>query len=254
LIEALRQSEPGALAGRGGDVAVSLAGCEVVLVPEGALYWPGEEVLVVADLHLEKGSALAARGQLVPPYDSHSTLARLAAVCERLAPRVVVALGDSFHDGAGHRRLPSAPRGLLAALQAGRDWIWVAGNHDPAPPVDLGGTAAAELFIAGVALRHEPSTEAGIAEIAGHLHPAARVRLRGKTLRRRCFAGDGRRLILPAFGAFTGGLNVRDAAFDGLFDQHTRHVWALGEEAVHAFAWRQLCADARSAGAASRKI
>ena len=191
----------------------------LALVPDlsGALWLPEERTLVVADLHLEKGSAYAARGVMLPPYDSSATLAVLAAAIRRHQPARVIALGDSFHDSEAENRLAPEMRAALAALQQGCDWLWVTGNHDPAISRAMGGESAAEATLAGVVLRHEPSACEDGYEIAGHLHPAAKVRMRGRAIRRRCFALSGRRCVMPAMGAYAGGLNLRDAAFRPLF-------------------------------------
>lgn len=223
--------------------AIAVAGAAMVPDPSGALWWPEESLLVVADLHLEKGSALAGRGALVPPYDTAATLDRLAAVIARLRPGTVLALGDSFHDLGAGGRLPEACHALLAALQAGRDWLWIAGNHDPARPAGIGGDWFDELAIGGLAFRHEPAAGAAPGEIAGHLHPVARVRLRGRGVRRRCFAGDGTRLIMPAFGAYAGGLNVLDRAYTGLFAPTALAAWMVGDRTVYPIAGRRLLPD-----------
>src|SRR5581483_8138355 len=194
---------------------VAVAGVVLEAFPEGALWWADPGLLAVADLHLEKGSSFARRGQMLPPYDTGETLARLAMLVARLNPRLVVALGDSFHDDDGPARLSARDRDSLAALQRGRDWIWIAGNHDPRPH-GLAGTFV-ETFAAGpLTFRHAPVADGTHGEVAGHLHPAARVAGNGRSVRRRCFAGDGYRLVLPAFGAYAGGLNVLDRAFAGL--------------------------------------
>lgn len=197
--------------------AVALAGAALVLDAAGALWWPAERMLIVADLHLEKGSSFAARGVPLPPYDSRATLALLARVVESRRPRTIVALGDSFHDRGGAYRLGDEERVALAGLMRGRDMVWIAGNHDPDPVPGLGGLCVEELRVGPLTLRHEPAGEAGEGEIAGHFHPVARVVVRGRSLRRRCFATDGRRLVMPALGAYAGGLNVRDAALARLF-------------------------------------
>ena len=150
---------------------------------------------------------------MLPPYDTAATLARLARLIARYAPRVVVALGDSFHDGGGPARLAQADRDNLHALQRGRDWLWLAGNHDPEPASNIGGTFHATLALGALTFRHLPAGSPG--EIAGHLHPVARVAHRGRALSRRCFAADASRLVMPAFGAFAGGLNVRDRSLRG---------------------------------------
>ena len=195
---------------------IAVAGAHLVADLSGALYWPDERALAVADLHLEKGSAFAARGMLLPPYDTADTLERLAWVIARYAPRLVVALGDSFHDRAGAMRLGSDDRAALAALQRGRDWMWIAGNHDPEPSV-LPGAVRADIPLRSPHLPPRADRGRRSGEIAGHLHPAAQVSRRGRSLMRRCFVGDGRRLVMPAFGAYAGGLNIRDRAFLAVF-------------------------------------
>ncbi|MCK1744242.1 ligase-associated DNA damage response endonuclease PdeM [Bradyrhizobium sp. 139] len=200
----------------------------------GALFWEEQRLLVVSDLHLEKGSSFATRGVLLPPYDTVATLGRLAAVVARHDPRAVIALGDSFHDRTAHERLSADDRDAVAALQAGRDWIWIAGNHDPALPRDLGGTIADEIAIGPITFRHEPTGARG--EIAGHLHPKARVSARGRSMERRCFASDGMRAVMPAFGAYAGGLSIRDAAFAKIFPRSGFVAHLLGDRRVHAIA------------------
>lgn len=199
----------------------------------GALFWEAQSLLVVSDLHLEKGSSFASRGVLLPPYDTVATLSRLAAVIARHDPRQVIALGDSFHDRDAHARLSDPDREALAALQLRRNWIWISGNHDPALPSDLGGVVATEVAIGPIAFRHEPTGASG--EIAGHLHPKARVPTRGRSIERRCFACDGERAVMPAFGAYTGGLSIRDAAFTRIFGSPGFMAHVLGDNRVHAF-------------------
>ncbi len=187
---------------------LSLGAAQFVADPMGALFWPDQHLLIVADLHLEKGSAYAARRIFLPPYDTRATLMALATLIARYAPRRVLALGDSFHDGdAGDRLLPR-DRAALAALQSRRDWIWVAGNHDPVLPSDLGGDRCQEMTIGGITFRHAADPECKDYEIAGHLHPVARVAGSAGSVRRRCFVADNRRCILPALGAYAGGLNL----------------------------------------------
>src|SRR3989440_7836759 len=200
----------------------------------GALFWQEQRLLVVSDLHLEKGSSFATRGVLLPPYDTVATLGRLSTVIARHDPRMVIALGDSFHDRSAHDRLSAADRDALSALQARRDWIWISGNHDPVLPSDLGGLVASQVAIGPVVFRHEPTGASG--EIAGHLHPKARVSTRGRSMERRCFACDGERAVMPAFGAYTGGLSIRDMAFSKIFGApgFTAHV--LGDNRVHTIA------------------
>ncbi len=219
-----------------GDVTL-LADCA------GALYWPDEQLLLVADLHLEKGSAFAARGVLLPPYDTAATLARLARLVERYAPRLVVALGDNFHDDRGPLRMSAADRAALKLLQRGRDWIWIAGNHDPNLPDGIGGGHADSLALGPLTFRHQPSERPCDGEIAGHLHPVARVAQRGRAMSRRCFASDGRRLVMPAFGAYAGGLNVRDRAILGLFGTLSFTAHMLGERRLFAIAAERCLPD-----------
>ena len=184
--------------------AFTIVGEQICADRSGVLYIPASQTLVVADLHFEKGSAFAARGMMLPPYDTAATLARLAEVIVFFQPRAVIALGDSFHDRSAGARIDSTDRATLLALQKGRDWLWIAGNHDPAPPENLGGEAHAAFTLGPLTFRHEPLPGAAPGEIAGHLHPVARVAGRGASLRRRCFASDGQRCILPAFGAYAG--------------------------------------------------
>jgi DNA ligase-associated metallophosphoesterase len=214
--------------------SLNVAGVNFVADLSGALFWEEQRLLVVSDLHLEKGSSFAMRGVLLPPYDTIATLGRLGAVLARHDPRTVIALGDSFHDRSAHGRLSAPDRDTIAAFQLRRDWIWISGNHDPALPSDLGGVVATEVAIGPIAFRHEPTGALG--EIAGHLHPKARVSTRGRSMERRCFASDGERAVMPAFGAYTGGLNIRDAAFAKIFQTlgFTAHV--LGDNRLHTIA------------------
>jgi hypothetical protein len=214
--------------------AISLADVTLLADPAGALYWPDEGLLAVADLHLEKGSAFATRGVLLPPYDTAATLGRLGQLMARYAPRLVIALGDSFHDGGGAARMAEPDRAALGALQRGRDWLWIAGNHDPDPAAGVGGRFAGMLALGPLTFRHEPSAVASDGEIAGHLHPQARVARRGRAVSRRCFATNTRRLIMPAFGAYTGGLNVRDRAIAMLFGTLDFTAHMLGDSRLYA--------------------
>jgi len=213
---------------------VDVAGVSLVADLSGALFWGEERLLVVSDLHLEKGSSFASRGVLLPPYDTAATLGRLSRVIAHYDPRSVIALGDSFHDRTAHDRLSEADRGALAGLQARRDWIWIAGNHDPALPGGLGGVVAHEVAMGAIAFRHEPT--GAIGEIAGHLHPKARVSTRGRSMERRCFACDGERAVMPAFGAYTGGLSIRDAAFSKIFQAPGFMAHVIGDRRLHTIA------------------
>jgi DNA ligase-associated metallophosphoesterase len=225
-----------------GSLRVGLGAAQAMLRRSGALWLAAERALVVADLHLEKGSAYAARGQMLPPYDTRETLKRLAAEVEALAPAVVVLLGDTFHDRGSEARLAPDDAERLRALARGRTLIWVVGNHDADGPRALPGETADELMLCGLTLRHEPQAGLQPGEVAGHLHPAARVRATKGSVRRRCFITDGERAILPAFGAYAGGLNVMDQAFAGLFARGPI-IGALGSTRVHAVGWRSLAGD-----------
>ena len=211
-----------------------IAGVDLVPDSSGALYWPDAETLVVADLHFEKGQSLASRGILLPPYDTRATLKRLIDVCGKLKPKRVVALGDSFHDAKVSERLAPDDAETLRGLVAAHDWIWIAGNHDPRPPAHLGGTVATALHIGPLVFRHIPTSSRSAAdgELAGHFHPAASIVVRGRRFRRRCFASDGRRVILPAFGTYTGGLDLDDPAYDDLFGAGLT-AWMLGERRAY---------------------
>ena len=199
----------------------------------GALYWEAQRLLVVSDLHLEKGSSFAARGVLLPPYDTAATLARLAAVIARHDPRMVIALGDSFHDRDAHQRL-SVARSRRDLGHAGAD---ATGSGSRAitirrcPPTSAA-SIASEVCIGPIAFRHEPTGAFG--EIAGHLHPKARVATRGRATERRCFASDGERAVMPAFGAYTGGLSIRDEAFTKIFGAPDFIAHVLGDNKLHA--------------------
>ncbi len=214
---------------------VAVNGEMLLLDAAGALYWPSARTLVFADLHFEKGSSYARKGALLPPYDTRMTLARMAALAARYRPARIIALGDSFHDRDAADRLDDGDRARLARMGEESEWIWIAGNHDPAPPEWLGGRVAEEIAIGGLVFRHEPSPAASAGEIAGHLHPCASVTRRGRTLRRRCFVSDGMRLVMPAFGAYAGGLDVRDEAVSGLFSAPFL-TYLLGARRVYAIA------------------
>lgn len=225
-----------------GGLHMAVANAMTLLRPSGAMWLESARALIVADLHFEKGSFFAARGQMLPPYDTGDTLDRLEAEIDLLSPALVICLGDSFHDADGEARLSARDASRIAGLGAGRTLIWIAGNHDEEVPFSLAGEVADELAIGGLMLRHEPLPGVQAGEAAGHLHPCARVSHRGVSVRRRCFVTDGARIVLPAFGSFTGGLNVRDAAYAALFETPPVAV-ALGKERVHAVGWRSLRPD-----------
>ncbi len=201
----------------GANVEARLAGITVTALPEGALWIADAKTLVVSDLHLEKASSFALRGQMLPPYDTHAALTRLTDLMLRLSPQVVVSLGDSFHDGAGPGRMDARDRALLNVLMSRCDWVWIEGNHDGRAPETLGGAVREVLHLGPLVLRHQPNLAAATGEIAGHLHPCAKVAGRGASVRKRCFAIGHDRLVMPAFGAFTGGLNICDDAFAAIF-------------------------------------
>ena len=225
-----------------GSLRTPIGGAEALLRCSGALWLATARALVVADLHLEKGSSYAARGQMLPPYDTRETLTRLEAEVEALAPAVVVLLGDTFHDRRSEARLAADDAARLRGLARGRTLVWVVGNHDADGPRLLPGETADELSLCGLTLRHGPRPGLQPGEVSGHLHPAARVRATRGSVRRRCFITDAQRLIPPAFGAYAGGLNVRDQAFAGFFIR-APIVGALGQDRVHAVGWLSLAGD-----------
>lgn len=211
---------------------IPLGGLDLVPDLSGALYVPDYDTLLVADLHLEKGTSLARRGIHLPPYDTRESLRQLSAVLAETRPARLIFLGDSFHDMEARERIDAADLALLRAITSAITTIWITGNHDPAPPSDIGGSITGEVALGPVTLRHEPrALRDGEIEIAGHLHPAASVEQRGRRIRCRCFIADERRLIMPAFGSYTGALGISSEAFAGLFGDF--EVWMLGGRAVH---------------------
>lgn len=204
------------------------------LVPDisGALHWPSRETLIVADLHFEKGSRFASRGQLLPPYDTRATLAALEQAVQTYQPKRIISLGDSIDDMAAAERINADDVTKIRHFTASVEWVWVAGNHDPAPPDLWGGETVEELTDGPFLFRHQAMPGDAPGEISGHFHPKASVSTRGRRLSARCFVEDGRRLILPSFGAYTGGLDVFDKALSGLFTRQAR-VWLLGKDRVH---------------------
>lgn len=240
-------SLPGPAAPRGdapaepiASVPVEFAGRTLLLDPTGALYWPSRQMLVVSDLHLETGSSYARTGQMLPPYDTALTLARLEEAVARYRPQRIVSLGDTFHDPFGVERLGEDARGRLAVLGRDAELVFVTGNHEGDSAGALGGTVVDAWGEDGIVFRHIPTEGALDApEVAGHLHPAARVVLRGRALRRRCFIGCDRRLVMPAFGSYTGGLNVSDAAFSALWPQPPApRLHLIGRSRVYSVAAR----------------
>lgn len=222
----------------GAEIIVN--GMTAVCDPRGALYLPAQDCLVVSDLHLEKGAAFARRGMMLPPYDTLATLNLLSAVILRYDPRLVISLGDNFHDRRGSALLPEIFRDQIRALSRGRDWIWINGNHDPDGTVDLPGRSADEFVLDGLVFRHEPSLRTGRGEVAGHLHPSATVCRRGKYVRRPCFATDGARLVMPAFGVLSGGLDLKHKAMQGLFNRIDLIAHLLGRDRIYSVRFTSL--------------
>lgn len=215
-------------------------GRHIVLDPAGALYLPAHGLLCVSDLHLEKGAAFARRGQLLPPWDTLATLRILESLIARHDPKIVVSLGDNFHDRHGSAHLPAEFRLMIDRMAQGRDWIWINGNHDPDGVTDLAGTSFDTLDFAGLHFRHDPEKTPRTGEISGHLHPAATLLRRERAVRRPCFATDGRRLIMPSFGVMTGGLDIDNRAFSGLFEKSRLTAHMLGQGRIHSFAYHAL--------------
>ena len=215
------------------DVLISVNGEDLLLDACGAAFSPAHSTLVFADLHFEKGSAYARTRQFLPPYDTTNTLLRMARAIARHDPARVIALGDSFHDGGAAERLGPQERGQLESLARQAQFVWIAGNHDPDPPAWLGGEVALSIRVGGLTFRHAPLAAFEPGEVAGHLHPCASVSKWGRSVRRRCFVSDGLRLILPSFGAYTGGLDVGDEAIATLF-AGPFHAYMLGHARVYA--------------------
>ena len=220
------------------------AGEPLEALPAGALYWPARRLLAVADLHLEKGSSYAVNAlKLLPRHDTRQTLALLASLIDALEPETVVCLGDSFHDRDAVERLPVEERAAIERLITRVQFIWIAGNHDPAPPPEGWGHVAVEIADAPLVFRHEALFGPAAGEISGHYHPVAALTVRGRGIRRRCFLTDGSRVILPAFGTYAGGLNALDPAIAQLFPGDYDAL-VVGRDAVRRLSWRQLRPDA----------
>jgi DNA ligase-associated metallophosphoesterase len=202
-------------------VRFSFSGHELMALPQGALYWPSRRALLVADLHLEKGSWFARLGQMLPPYDSIATLSDLTALAVSTSAEEIWCLGDSFHDRHGCDRLPERAREMLIALTSGTRWTWITGNHDAGFVDHCGGAIVEEAEVEGLLLRHEADPAETRPELSGHFHPKLRISLRGRKVSRRCFVATDRKLILPAFGSLTGGLDA----------SHPEIVRAVGPDA-----------------------
>lgn len=224
------------------ETVIALGGLDLIADASGALYEPQSKTLIVADCHFEKGSAFTRQGHVLPPFDTRDTLLRLQAVTRRFGPKTIVSLGDGFHDRAASERLADEDRTIISQLAHAAELIWIAGNHDPEPVTSLPGSSLIEMALGDVMLRHEPGGDNRF-EIAGHLHPAAKIAGRGRAVRRRCFISDDQRCIMPAFGAYAGGLNVLDASFASFISRTSWRIHALGRERVYAIAPQLLCVD-----------
>lgn len=225
----------------GPSAAISLCGVRVLCDPEGALWLPSHDTLVLSDLHFEKASHFARAGYLVPPYDTGRTLDVVERAVARRRPALIVSLGDAFHDGGGPSRMAPADRERLAALMSGRDWLWIRGNHDPSLDDAMDGEEADGLELGPLRLVHEPTQGPAPGEIAGHLHPVARLGRGRRPVRRPCFASDGERLVMPAMGAFTGGLSVCAAPFRPVLERRRMIAHMLGEDRVYSVPGTALC-------------
>jgi len=213
-----------------------LGGLELLPDLSGALYVPDYRSLLVADMHFEKGSSFLRRGLHIPPFDTRSTLAVLEAAIARLRPDRLIALGDSFHDCSAGDRIDAGDLTRIRGLSDRLDVIWINGNHDRKLPEGLGGRTAAEVSLGPVILRHLPEPVlSGTFEIAGHFHPVASIVRRGRRLTSRSFVADRSRLIMPAFGAYTGGLDVRAPEISSLFSQQAFTAWMIGRSAIYSF-------------------
>jgi len=225
------------------SVALSIGALSLLLDASGVLYEPHEKLIIVSDLHLEKASSLARRGSLLPPYDTLDTLKRLSLVIDRLQPQTIISLGDTWHDTHGPSRISKDDTTIFASLRKNIDWIFITGNHDPDPPHFSSSQVMNEIQIGGVHFRHEPKIKITEPEIAGHLHPAAKLRAKGRAIRRKCFISDTTRCILPAFGSLTGGLNVLDKAFDPLFPKQNFLTHVISSDQLFTVGPQSLVSD-----------
>ena len=215
---------------------ISLSGLELIPHLSGALYVPEYETLIIADLHLEQGTSLARRGIHVPPFDTAVTLEVLETTLSTTHAKRLIFLGDSFHDNAAEERLDETHLSRLRIITNQYETLWIIGNHDPNPPRLLGGQGAETISLGHITLRHEPSACLNDEyEIAGHLHPGCTVNQRGRSIRGKCFIADQTRLIMPSFGAYTGGLSITSDAFAGLFKQEQTKIWMIGKNRLHRF-------------------
>jgi hypothetical protein len=225
---------------------VVLGGVEVQFDLSGALWVPAHKLLVFSDLHFEKGTSYGRKGVFLPPYDTRATLKAVNEVMARYQPETVISLGDAFHDLEAETRMDEEDARTLELMTSKVDWMWVLGNHDPRPPARFKGTSCEEIDMAGLFFSHEPCAQSRW-QVVGHMHPAAKVRAQGRSVRRRCFMTDGERLIMPSFGAYTGGLNILDRAYQPFFPNGFS-VFMLGRDQVWQVPRKALCADASSVG------
>ena len=215
---------------------ITLNGLNLIPDLSGALYVPDFKSLLIADLHLEKASNMAKRGVHLPPYDTRASLIQLEAVISQSRPEQLIFLGDSFHDDGARERIAEVDLARLRSISESAATVWITGNHDTHPPTDIGGRIADEVVLGGITLRHEPKLLGPEEfEIAGHLHPGSAVSQRGRHIHCKCFVADGSRLIMPAFGSFTGALSISAAPFKNLFIKKDFHVWMLGDRAIYKF-------------------
>ncbi len=222
-------------------MVIVFAGAEVLLDVGGALYYPTERLLVVADLHIEKGRSIGLRlRRPLPPYDTRETLRRLSAAIALYEPRTIACLGDSFHDANALLSLEPTDRDAINLLAVGKRWIWIVGNHDPFVPSGMGGEVVDQLTIGSLVFRHDYDGGTGV--VIGHFHPVAATLLGGRLLRRRCFVATNQLLIMPAFGSYTGGLNIRHPVLAGLVGTEP-DVFMLGSRGVHRIHWSRLMSD-----------
>ncbi|HEY4994924.1 MAG TPA: ligase-associated DNA damage response endonuclease PdeM, partial [Aestuariivirga sp.] len=220
---------------------IMLGGLELRPDLSGALHVPDMNALIISDLHLEQGSSLARRGIRVPPFDTSITIAMLEQVIVRFAPRRLIFLGDSFHDDEGEARVEELLMRRLHAIASKHECFWICGNHDPSPPRNLTGHAADHIVLGPITLRHEPARlRKDEFEICGHLHPGCAVTQRGRRVSAKCFIADERRLIMPAFGAYTGSLSVFAKPYERLFKQDETQAWMIGQERIFKFPFARL--------------
>ena len=224
------------------EAVISLAGIELRADMSGALHVPEFSTLIISDLHLEQGTSLARRGIRVPPYDTALTIAGLENVVRRYQPQRLIFLGDSFHDTEGEMRVEAALLQRLHKISAAHECFWISGNHDPLPPQLLAGHAADHILLGPLTLRHEPlRLRHEEFEIAGHLHPGCAVAQRGRRVSGKCFIADERRLIMPAFGAYTGALSVFAEPYQRLFARAQTQAWLIGQQRLYKFPFERLC-------------